>query len=113
MSQERAMPLDDMNAIIPSATGFKTEDASGTPKKSPLTLTTTEVAIEFPSDAVELVITSVSAPTRVSEVVGGTSDHYFLLGTDSGEVLQMAKGGTVYVRADITGSIMQFYFRTL
>lgn len=113
MAEQRAMPKDDLSAIIPSARGFLTVDDSETPKKSPLTLNTTEVALVFPPDAVELVIVSVSAAVRVSESQGGTTDHYMLLATDTGEVIQMANGGRVYLRADITGAIIQFYFRTI
>ena len=113
MAGTRVLPKDSNNVPVHVARGFVTTDNSGTPKTSPLSVTTTEVSIVVPSNAVELIIVNTSQALRVSETSGGTATSYFLIAAGSGEVIQMGEGGTLYIRADSITSTVQFYFRTI
>ena len=105
------MPLDDNAYIIPTAKGFATQDASGTPKTSPWTVSSSELEITVPHNAAEMVICHTDNALRVSEVTGMA--RYFVIPGNTGEVLQVAGGETIYFIRDSADCTVQFYFRTL
>jgi hypothetical protein len=111
MGQEKFLPQDDRQTNVMTAKGFKTTDASGTPKASPLSVTTSESEIVFPSNAVELVIVNTSQDLRIYESTGSSS--YCVLPANTGEVIQMGEGGSVFLKGDSATAVVQFYFRTL
>lgn len=108
-----ANQIKDANSnLVEIATGFITQDATGTPKTSPLTVSSTEVVITVPSDAVEMVIVNTSQALRISEITGMA--RYVVLPSGGGHLLQVADTSTVYLKRDGgTDAIVQFYFRTI
>lgn len=113
----KVLPKDSNRTDIPTARGFVCHDASGTPKVSPYSLTSTEVALVFPENAVELVIVNTSQDIRIATTAtytgGGGTTEYATVGAGTGTVIQMGEGGTIYMRAASTTATVDFYFRTL
>lgn len=107
----RVLPKDANSVAVPTAKGFQTTDASGTPKASPLSVTTSESELVFPSNAVELVIVNCSQDLRIYESTASAS--YCVVPANTGEVIQLGEGGSVFLKGDSATSVVQFYFRTL
>jgi hypothetical protein len=107
----QSLPRGAMGEYIPTANFFITQDASGTPKTSPLTVSSSEVALSVPTNAAELVIVHTSQALRISGITGMA--RYVVLPIDGGHVLQVASGGTIYLKRDSVDCVVQFYFRTL
>jgi hypothetical protein len=113
----KVLPLDENRYPILVASGMKTQDASGTPKVSPLTVTDTIIEVVFPEDAVELHIVHTSQALRVSENeddTGGTLDSYIYIPANGYVLIQKAEGGSVWMQRDGANSaVVSFCFRTI
>lgn len=113
----KILPKDSNRTDIPTARGFVCHDDSASAKASPYSASTTEATFVFPSNAVELVITNVSADVRIAATAtytgGGATTEYATITAGTGEVIQMGEGGSVYLRAASGTAAVDFYFRTL
>lgn len=109
----KRIPMDSNGYEVSTARGFTCTDASGTPKTSPYSATTTEASIVFPENAVELVITNTSQDLRIAPSSTGTASAYAIIPAGTGEVIQMGEGGAVYLKGDSATASVSFYFRTL
>lgn len=104
---------DTNNQVMHVARRIRTQDGNtGTPKESPLTVSSTIIEIQVPAEAIELIIIDVSADMRFSE--DPTMGRYAVMPANTGLVLQCADGESLYVvrngGIDVT---MQFYFHCL
>lgn len=112
MTYSKNLQVDDNNRKIHVATGFSTQDAtSGTTLKSPLSVTTTETPIVFPSNAVEMCIVNTSIDLIISEVAGMA--RYFTLPANCSLSIQAMQGTTIYMKGSGATSTVSFFFRTI
>ena len=68
-----ALPQDANGHDIQAPSKWVAQDATGTPNKSPLTVSSTEIDIIVPEDAVTMVLSPVGADLRVAVADGGTA----------------------------------------
>lgn len=93
------------------ANSFVTADVSVSAKTSPLTVSSAEVAITVPSNAVEMVITDVDNDLRISEVTG-MAQYFVYLGAATNPLrIPVAGLDTVYLkRHGGSDAVTQFFF---
>lgn len=104
------MRIDGNRKGIIAANQFVTQDATGTPQTSPLSLTTTAIfTIVLPPNAVRITFLS-GADLRVSDLAAMT--RYDLVKANVKEEFQVANMDKVYVQNDATGT-NNLYFRIL
>lgn len=100
---------DGSSAPIPSGNGILTADISGSPKLSPLAITTGVTTIAVPMNAAEMVIYS-DVAVRIGEALALSS--YFTIPATTAWVIPLAHSDNVYLRADSGTGTLQFYFVT-
>ena len=106
------MQSDATQNKLHTATAFSTQDDTGTPQASPLTVSSSEIDIVVPENAAELVIVNTDQDLRVSEVTGMA--RYFVLPVDQSLVLQVSNTDNVYLKRDGSSDCtVQFYFRLI
>lgn len=105
---------DDNRIPISTASAFVTADVTATPKTSPLTVSSTEVVISVPTNAVEMVITDVDNDLRVSEVTG-MAQYFVCLAANTAPVhIPVAGMDTIYLKRNGgSDAVTQFYFATV
>ena len=102
---------DAQGEVVQVAAGFQTQDATGTPQTSPLTVSNTVITIAVPDGAAELIIVYTDQAIRVSEIVGMT--RYFVLNAGSAVVIPVANTDSVYLVRDSADATVQFFFNLL
>lgn len=105
------LPTDAKNQTVQVPAGFQTRDVTGTPKTSPLAVSSTEIVVAVPDGAAELVIVYTSAGLRISEITGMA--RYFVLPTGGSVVLPVANIDNVYLKRDSGDATVQFFFSLL
>lgn len=101
------LPRDHAGASIQTAANFVTQDASPTPKMSPLAYTTSITTLEVSADSVQFI----AAPTtnlRVSEKPDMAS--YYVVPAGAAEPFTVTFMVNVYIRADDTAGTLNFQF---
>jgi hypothetical protein len=78
--QGNQLSRDANHIAIQFGNNFQAIDASGTPKKSPLTVSTVVLTIQPPKGAIRMVAYALTNPIRVSDE-STAADHYFTLQT--------------------------------
>lgn len=101
---------DDNYKVIHTATGFTTQDATGTPQTSPLAFSSSEITIEIPTNAAEIVLFP-TQDLRVSEVTGMA--RYDVVAKDTKEVFAVANLDQIYIKRDSTDGNLRFRFLTV
>lgn len=113
----KVLPQDENGNVLLVASSFKTSDASGTPKTSPLTVTNTVAEVVFPEDAVELQIVYTTQALRISEnstLSGSDLASYVYVPANGSVLIQKAEGGSVYMQRDgATSAVVSFAFRKI
>ena len=105
----KVMPKDDNGAIIQVPSSFKTYDETGTPQKSPLTVSNSKITIAVPSDAITMHITT-DEYLKVSEVTA--MDSYIPIYTTVS--IGVAELDYVYlIRGGSSDATVGFFFDTL
>jgi hypothetical protein len=100
---------DDNRVTIPTGTGFETQDATGTPQKSPLTVSSSVITIAIPTDAAEMVV-SVDQDCRLSEEATA-ADRYYVIKANTAEVIGCSNIDTLYLlRNAATDVALNFRF---
>lgn len=106
-----SLPRDDNKIAIQAGGTFVTQDATGTPQESPLTVSSTNITISIPAKAVEMVIRT-DVTLRVSDQtdpVGG--DQHYVQGASTTEIYQVARMDNLYlVREGGSDATVQFRF---
>lgn len=102
---------DDNKVPIMTGVGIATQDATGTPQKSPLAFTTGVTTIEVPTNAAEIVLKP-SVALRISEEAT-VSDRYFVIGAGTTMAIGVADTDTIYVAGDSASGTLNFYFVTV
>lgn len=106
------LPQDAMGEVVQVAAGFQTNDATGTPQVSPLTVSSSEIDIAVPDGAAELVIVYTDISLRISEVTGMA--QYFVLPAGFSMVVPVANTDHVYLLRDgSSDATVQFFFNLL
>lgn len=98
---------DGSQAVLQTGTGIVTVDISGTPKASPLALTTATSTIAVPLNCAEMVIYCTTA-VRISE--DSTMTRYFIVPASTSWVIPLGKTDTFYLAADSGTPSLFFYF---
>lgn len=104
---------DNNNRVLHVARHIRTQDGNvGSPKESPLLISSTITEIQFPLEAVELVILDTSADLRMSE--DSAMGRYAVIPANTGLALQCSDGSSLYfVRNGGIDATVQFYFHAL
>lgn len=101
------LPRDSGGDVIPSATKFVTQDATGSPQISPLAYSSSVITLVVPDDALQLIL----APTtdlRVSEDVA--MGRYDVVTAGSKEAFAVALMQNVYIKRDAVDGTVRFRF---
>lgn len=105
-----SMPKDDNSISIPTGTGFLTQDATATPKTSPLAYSNSVITIAIPSNAAEVVFLP-STALRVSNIVGMTT--YYTQPASTEHVYCVSRMDSIYIVRDSADGTLNFYFVTV
>jgi hypothetical protein len=92
---------------LQTATTFVTQDASTTPKVSPLAYSSAVVIIGVPDAAIQLILCP-STDLRVSE--DAAMSHYDVITAGAKEALAVALMTSVYIRRDSADGTVRFRF---
>lgn len=112
MTTFKKMVRDVNEKLIPVGTGFSTQDETGTPKTSPLTVGATQTVLTVPGNAAEFVIVNTNNDLEVSEVTGMA--RYFVVPASTGEIIPCADQQFIYLKRDGgTDCTVQFRFNLL
>lgn len=88
------------------------QDDSATPKKSPLTVSSTEVVIKVPSNALAFVYQSRGAAIQLTTTSGFGSGYITVL-SGNGDTLECNGTANIYVKRDAAvDATLHFYFKT-
>lgn len=90
---------DSSASPIQVGSRFQTQDASGTPKTSPFTLTGGVDAISVPVNAAEFIVNP-SADLHISEL--SSMAHYDVIAANTKESVECTKMDTIYVQGSGT-----------
>ena len=98
---------------ITIASGKSYQDASDTPKKSPLAVSSSEIAIKVPDDAIAFVYQARDADMKIASISGFGSGYVVIL-SGNGDTDECADGGYIYVKRDASVDVeLHFYFKTI
>ena len=104
--------LDDNGAKLQTANSFVTADITGTPKTSPLTVSSVVIALAVPTNAVSVIFYSTANDVRVSE--DDAAANYFLLKASTLVAFPCAKQKNIYVVRDAgSDATLQFAFNVV
>lgn len=109
-NKNRTLPRDDDEVAIQVSSRFVTSDISGTPKNSPLAVSSSELALKVPENAVVLWLNP-SAAMRVKDITSGTA--YFVAAANVWVPVPVAGMTNVYVIRDSGDLTLQFYFEVV
>ena len=98
---------DNRGTPIQTACRFATQDASATPKTSPLAYSSSVITVTVPDNAVQLVV-SPTTDLRVSD--DPTMTRYDVIPAGAREALAVALMASVYVRRDSADGSLRFRF---
>ena len=102
---------DDNNNVIRLPKAIETQDAHATPKTSPLTVGSTEIAITVPGNAIEFDYSVENHPIRLSEVTGMARYDKIQVGGDKFGCVGM---DFIYVKRDGSDdATLHFRFNTI
>lgn len=109
---EDGINVEDIVMTATGAKGFQTKDAHATPKTSPLTISSTEIAITVPDDAIAFVYVIRGADMKLSEVTGMA--RYVVILDGNGDTLECDNLDYIYVKRDAgVDTVLHFYFKTI
>lgn len=94
---------DGSRTPIQVAGSFQTNDSTGTPQTSPLTVSTSVVTLVVPDNAIQVSFLPLSADMRVSELVG--MGQYDVVRQNTKEVISCAKMQNIYVKRDAAADV--------
>jgi hypothetical protein len=95
---------------LQTATTFVTQDASATPKLSPLTYSSTIIIISVPDAAIQLILCP-STDLRISEDVAMA--RYDVIAAGAKEALPVALMQAVYIKRDAADGTVRFRFASV
>jgi hypothetical protein len=98
---------DSSGIPIQTATSFVTQDASGTPKLSPLAYSSSVITIAVAVDAAQLIL-SPSTDLRVSE--DPAMARYDIISAGAKEALAVMVMPNVYIKRDAADGVVRFRF---
>jgi len=106
------LPQDAKGEVVQVPAGFLTQDATGTPQTSPLTVSNTKITIAVPDGVAELIIVHTDQAIRVSELSAMT--RYFMMPANYSVVVPVADTDFVYlIRDGSSDATVQFFFNVL
>lgn len=88
---------------------FVTQDATGTPQNSPLTVSSSEINLVVPDNATQLVLSNNANALRVYESAG--SSHYYVIpASTNGFIIDCVGMTNIYMIRDSADVTVQFMF---
>lgn len=102
------LPRSASHQVIQTANCTAMQDASDTPNKSPLAITTSITTIEIPENAAEIVLKS-SVDIRIG-VDADLSDGYYVAAANEGKTFGCASMDQIFVRGDSESGTLNFFF---
>jgi hypothetical protein len=103
------MKVDGNRVAMPYANVIQTEDATGTPVTSPVTVNTT-ATLTVPQNAVSLTVTPVTNPVQVSE--DSTQSTYFAVPAAAVQKFEVADQQYVYLKTG-SSTVVSFFFELM
>lgn len=106
-----SLARDDNRVPIMTGDGFQTQDATGTPQTSPLTVpaqSSSITTITIPTSAAEMVMVS-DVNLRISEE-STVADRYFVLPAAYVLAVSVANRDVIYLAGDSAEATVSFYF---
>lgn len=104
--------LDDNGTHLQAANSFVTADITGTPKTSPLTVSSAVIPLAVPTNAVSAVFYATTNDTRISE--DDAAANYFVLKAGVLVTLPCTKQKNIYVVRDgSSDATLQFAFNVV
>lgn len=110
------LSTDGDNHPIPVGNSIVTQDATGTPKVSPLALTVTVVALTVPANAIGIDLTAESDDicygdnTTLDATSPAAAQGCGLLYEGSNKIIPLAGTTTFYIRARNDNALLFFHF---
>lgn len=101
---------DDNQVPMQAGIAFRTFDATGSAKNSPLAYSSVEIAIAIPTNAAEMILRP-STDLRVYEVTSSTS--YYVIPAGVTHALGVAGMDTIFIVRDASDGTLNFYFLTV
>lgn len=110
-TQGHSLSRDNNHIAINSGNAFQAQDATATPKKSPLTVSSTPIPIVPPAGAIKMVAYALTNPVRISDEAT-VADHYFTLQTATQpQTFDISNEQTFYLLRDGgADGVLHFYF---
>lgn len=101
---------DGSRIAVQAGGSFTVADATGTPKTSPLAVSSAVITITVPDNAIEMIINP-SAAMRISDTVGMTT--YDVIAANTKESIPCAKMQYIYIVRDSGDLTLNFRFTIL
>lgn len=113
MADNKNLKLDDYGNPIQIARNSVYQDDSSPSKKSPLLVSSSEIAIEVPANAISFVYQTRNANMKIASISGFGSGYITIL-QGNGDTLECADMDYIYVKRDAsTDASLHFYFKTI
>ncbi len=115
MNDSKRFSKDDEGYKIPVPSKFMCEDGADTPETSPVDVSSSEIELVIPDQAVELVFSYASQDVRIATATGETATKYTLIPSGSGEkIFGITDLNSVFLlRNDDADSEVYFHFNLL
>ena len=94
---------DDNNQIVQIGSEFVTQDVTGTPQTSPLTVSSATITIVVPDRAVEFIVNPTLADMRISDQSDMTP--YDVIGNATKESIPCARMQNIYLLRDASTNV--------
>ena len=105
-----ALRKDSNHESIPFGGAFVTQDATGTPKTSPLAYSSSVITLTVPANAVKLVVLP-TTDMRISDVSNAAT--YDVVPANTRETYDVANMSAVYIVRDASDGSLRFRFITV
>lgn len=104
---------DASRIAIQAGKSFVTKDVTGTPKTSPLTVSSSVITIAIPTNAYQMQLYAISADVRISEESTAAA-NYFVLKATVNMTIDVANMDTLYLLRDAAvDATLYFLFKTI
>jgi hypothetical protein len=103
---------DASRIALPIAKAFVTQDITGTPKTSPLTVSTAVIPITLPTNCTQVMLYTPTNDVRISDIVGMST--YFVCVHGVPFLIDVAGMDTIYlVRDGASDAVTSLMFKTV
>ena len=103
--------IQDANANPVGYAGgsFVTQDATGTPQTSPITVSSSEINLVVPDNATQFIFSNNANAVRIYET-SGSSHYYVVPASTNGFTIDCVGMTNIYMIRDSTDVVVQFMF---